>query len=360
MSRRYDSDSDEYGTPIAVINTTRSRHGSATGGRRHHNNDRIYVAGDLLSVPSEAGGRHRSSSTGATPNPQVVNVVVGERSPERGHSYGRRQEWRSGSVSSEERARYRDPHWRSSKRRSQLDEDMILKLDKLKFLEEQEDAREHEKFLKEELEREKMREMYEKEQKAKKEKELQKEYVEKWKREEAEKKEKAKREKEDEDRKFEERFKIQFMQAGYTEAQAEAVLQKKKRENEKKHQNSMAIDLSRPTWIKIKRKWLLPETLDHYYLPWEWDVSEDLTWIGRKNLLTSLQKDSEYIVIKQYVDQDLQDRLFAHTRMLRERKMITGPIEKDTVTTLKVRDKTKDQMFLVRKKSKSPGRKIYI
>ena len=97
-------------------------------------------------------------------------------------------------------------------------------------------------------------------------------YVEKWKRDEAEKKEKAKREKEEEDRKFEERFKIQFMQAGYTEAQAEAELRKKKAEVEKKAQNVMAINLSRPTWIKVKRKWLLPETLDHYYLPWEWDV----------------------------------------------------------------------------------------
>jgi hypothetical protein len=77
-------------------------------------------------------------------------------------------------------------------------------------------------------------------------------------------------------------------------------------------------------------------------------------------LLTSEQKDSEYIVIKQYVDQDLQDRLFEHTRLLRERKMIAGPVEKDVVTTLKVRDKSKDQMFLVRKKSKSPGRKIYV
>jgi hypothetical protein len=65
-------------------------------------------------------------------------------------------------------------------------------------------------------------------------------------------------------------------------------------------------------------------------------------------------------VIKQYVNQDLQDRLFDHTRMLKERKMITGPIEKDTVTMLKVRDKRKDNMFLVRKKSKSPGRNIYI
>ena len=270
MPRTYDSSDDEYGTPIAVINTSRSRHGSTTGRRQER--DRIYVANDLLSVPSEAGGRHRSSSTGATPQPQFVNVMV---SPdrERGHSYDRRRGRGSGSVSSEEEIRYRDHHRRSSKRRSGLDEDMILKLDKLKFLEEQEADREHEKFLKKELEREKARELYEKQQKATKEKELQKEYVEKWKREEAEKKEKAKREKEEEDKKFEERFKIQFMQAGYTEAQAEAVLQKKKRENEKKHANSMAIDLSRPTWIKVKRKWLLPETLDHYYLPWEWDVS---------------------------------------------------------------------------------------
>ena len=241
---------------------------------------------------------------------------------------------------------------------------MILKLDKLKFLEEQEEAREHEKFLKEELEREKMRELYEKEQKARKDKELQKEYVEKWKREEAEKKEKAKREKAEEDRKFEERFKIQFMQAGYTESQAEAVLQKKKRENERKHQNTMAIDLSRPTWIKVKRKYLLPETLDHYYLPWEWDVSFEISHVGSA-LVDGFaddftQKDSEYIVIKQYVDQDLQDRLFEHTRILRERKMIAGPVEKDTVTTLKVRDKSKDKMFLVRKKSKSPGRTIYM
>jgi hypothetical protein len=177
-------------------------------------------------------------------------------------------------VSSEEGVRYRkDHHRRSSKRKSDLNEDLILKLDKLKFLEHQEAEREHEEILKREIEREKMKEMYEREQKAKKEKELQKEYVAKWKREEAEKKEKEKRQKEEEDAKFEERFKIQFMQAGYTEAQAEVVLQKKKRESEKKHQNSMAIDLSRPTWIKVKRKWLLPETLDHYYLPWEWDVS---------------------------------------------------------------------------------------
>ena len=32
-----------------------------------------------------------------------------------------------------------------------------------------------------------------------------------------------------------------------------------------------AIDLSRPTFIKVHRKYLSPDTLDKYYLPWEWD-----------------------------------------------------------------------------------------
>ena len=76
------------------------------------------------------------------------------------------------------------------------------------------------------------------------------------------------------------------------------------------------------------------------------------------HLLTCIQTDSEYILIKQYVDSDLRDKLFEHTRMLKERKMIMGPVEKDVVTTLKVRDRSKDQMFLVRKKSRSPGRRI--
>lgn len=35
----------------------------------------------------------------------------------------------------------------------------------------------------------------------------------------------------------------------------------------------------------------------------------------------SAQEDSEYIVIKQYIDIDLQDRIFEHTRMLKERKI---------------------------------------
>ena len=33
-------------------------------------------------------------------------------------------------------------------------------------------------------------------------------------------------------------------------------------------------NLSEPTWIRVKRKWLLPETLGYYELPWEWDEVE--------------------------------------------------------------------------------------
>jgi hypothetical protein len=219
----YDSSDDDYPPGITVINTPRSRQGPAS---RRRQDDRIYIAGDLLSAPSEAGRLYPSSSTGGRPQPQLINVVVQPLRPERNHSRDRRRERRSSSAK------------------------------------QQEADREYERKLKKEIEIQKAKELYEAEQKAKKDKELQKEYVERWKREEAEKREKEKREKEkrekekrekekrekeEEDAKFEKRFKIQFMQAGYTEEQVEAILKKKKNENEKKQQNTQAIDLNRPT-----------------------------------------------------------------------------------------------------------------
>jgi hypothetical protein len=46
------------GTPLSETNF---RHGSTTD--RRHDDERIYVAGDLLSVPSEAGGGEGGVST---------------------------------------------------------------------------------------------------------------------------------------------------------------------------------------------------------------------------------------------------------------------------------------------------------
>ena len=53
----------------------------------------------------------------------------------------------------------------------------------------------------------------------------------------------------------------------------------------------------RPTYIKCKAKFLLPETLDFYKLPWDRDP-----------------RDPSYVIVKQYIDPGLQDILFKHTR----------------------------------------------
>ncbi|EED21475.1 hypothetical protein TSTA_087080 [Talaromyces stipitatus ATCC 10500] len=66
-----------------------------------------------------------------------------------------------------------------------------------------------------------------------------------------------------------------------------------------------------PTYIKVRskhanqvnQKYLLPKTLKEFNLPWTWDDS-----------------DRDYLIIKQYISQDLQDALFEHSRRLMERK----------------------------------------
>jgi hypothetical protein len=62
----------------------------------------------------------------------------------------------------------------------------------------------------------------------------------------------------------------------------------------------------RPTYIKVNKKYLLPETLDAYNLPWEWDY-----------------KDSDFLIIKENIQHDLQEELFQHTRDLKAQKSLT-------------------------------------
>lgn len=54
---------------------------------------------------------------------------------------------------------------------------------------------------------------------------------------------------------------------------------------------------SRPTWVKSHIRYLVPETLDYYGLPWGYDP-----------------KDEDYILIKENVPRDLQEELFLHTK----------------------------------------------
>lgn len=57
--------------------------------------------------------------------------------------------------------------------------------------------------------------------------------------------------------------------------------------------------LDRPTYIRTRSKYLLPETLEFFNLPWEYDPA-----------------DPEFIIIKRYIDKPFQDELFRHTRDL--------------------------------------------
>ena len=103
----------------------------------------------------------------------------------------------------------------------------------------------------------------------------------------------------------------------------------------------LAVDMARPTCIRVKIEHLYPETLDHFNLPWVHDLTDDC-----------------YLFIRDYVSHELQRELFCHTRRLKtrhEKLLITDGYVKDTVTTLKpkdvYKDKSSDGMFVVRRKS---------
>ena len=68
------------------------------------------------------------------------------------------------------------------------------------------------------------------------------------------------------------------------------------------HRGPGVIDLNRPTFIKVDRKYVEPDVLDNANLPWEWD-----------------QNDSRFMVIKKWLPEPETDRLFKETRKLREK-----------------------------------------
>ena len=355
---RYVDESDdsdaEYPPAITIpISMNPSHH-------RHYSGDRrAYRESDLLSVPG--GARQRASSLGQAPQPSVVIDMGGRnssgsrsRSRERRRPHSRRR-----SKDSEEeivvlREHHRDRSYSGGTNQSgdRLDYSTRRKLDKLEAMEREEEEEQLRRELKRKLKLEAL-EAEEKERLRKvEEKEKRKRYVEDWKREELEKKEKEKMKKEEEDKAFEERVKRQFLAAGYSEAHIESILREKRKKVE---DNTLAMDLSRPTWIKVNRKHLVPETLEAYNLPWDfYEVLEpSSTRFPSTNRRFPKQKDTDYLIIKKYVSQSLQDELFEHTRTLKARKMITGPeIKRDVVTTLKVGG-SKDKMYLVRNKSQT-------
>ncbi|KAL2865494.1 uncharacterized protein BJX67DRAFT_175451 [Aspergillus lucknowensis] len=151
------------------------------------------------------------------------------------------------------------------------------------------------------------------------------------------------------DKEFRERLRLEF---GYTEEEIEDIINKKhkkegkegkkkeeKKEEKKKEKEEEEKEERKATWIKVHRKHLIPETLIAYQLPWAFD-----------------ELDGNYIIIKKWISEELQEELFNHTRRIREGKLVAQT--SSTLTELKVNDRKKDKMYLVRKKS--PSRRSWI
>lgn len=241
-------------------------------------------AGLLAPEPAYGHGLHRSlSATGQRPPPQVIinNAQYDEHLPvragrprsfrepewdddwdERAHSPGWRDRSRSHSRShSRSRSRVR-AHTHGSRDPSPyyLQYEQEAKLKELDEFKKKQEEEERTRRIEEQLLLKKAKEAAEEAERKKHEDLIRQQAIHDYALKQQAKAEKEKKEKEEADRLFRERVKKEF---GYSEEHIEAILTKAKKPKAKA--------LSRPTYIKVHKKHLSPETLDAYKLPWEWD-----------------------------------------------------------------------------------------
>lgn len=220
--------------------------GGSGGGIRRGSNDRTSIVinnsqWDLDQSPDRRPRRRSSHST-------YDSSDSSDRS--RTHSRDRR------------RHRRHSKHYHRGRRSPSPDPKLESRLEKLKELERKEEEEEARRRFEEERILEEARET----KKKKKEEELKKQAIEEWKQKELEKELKEKEEKEEADQLYQQRVREEFAAKGYSEESITEFLKK-----EEKHKRKEIMDLSRPTYIKVHRKYLSPYTLDAYELPWEWD-----------------------------------------------------------------------------------------
>ncbi|CDM36760.1 hypothetical protein DTO013E5_2880 [Penicillium roqueforti] len=247
----------------------------------------------------------------------------------------------------------REEKWKELARLTEEQEarDKLVREEKWKRLaREKEEEEEREKLI-QQIRDEDMRKAREAEEKRKKELAVKAAAVEEWKLEQERRKQREAEEAMQKAREFREHLRS----IGYSEEEIDGIINKKKHDEKKKEEKKEKEEDRREerreerrderkeekiTWIKVHRKHLMPETLIAYGLPWDWD-----------------EHDNNYIIIKKWIDDDFQEQLFAHTRRLRETKMLTETSH--SMTELKVNDRRKDKMFLVRKKSPSGRVRVF-
>lgn len=216
-------------TQIFITNQNRDDHSPVRSSRRRSQHDRRFEDDDDDSPPRH--GRNRS------------------RARARSRSHSRRRESRTPSPSKSEIEK-RVKHEERMKR--------LVELEK----------REEEQERRHKYEQERLLEEAQRAEQKKREDELKKRAIEDHEIELAKEAVKAKEKKEREEKEFQERVKTTFAAAGYSEESIEQILQK---DGKGKEVQKKIVDLRRPTYIKVNRKYLSPDTLDAYSLPWEWD-----------------------------------------------------------------------------------------
>ena len=262
------------GFPV-VLNTRPARYRGRLGSDYPPQRQTVYYKdgnGFLVPAgPAIGGGLHRSHSAASARRPaQIVinNSQYDDRSVSRS-PHGRRHDHDADSEDDYHERAY-SPHRRRRPSKSHgsrspspfYDYELEKKMKKLEELEE----KEKEEIAREKYEEERILKEAKKAKKKKEEEEFKKKAVEEYhvhQLEEEAKKEKAKKEA---DAEFRERVKKTFGQAGYDEESIEKIL--KKGEKGKEHKIK---DLTRPTYMKVHKKHVSPETLDEYGLPWELD-----------------------------------------------------------------------------------------
>lgn len=246
-----------------------------------------FQDGNGLLVPAGAtvgGDLHCSHSAAAAAARRPAQIVINNaqyedrsasRSPH-GHSHHRRSSHGHDHRYEDSDDDYYGQAYSHHRRRRHssrspspyYDYEMEKKMKKLEELEE----KEKEDIAREKYEEERILKEAKKAKKKKEEEEFKEKAIEEYHIKQLEENAKKEQAKKEADKEFRERVKKTFGQAGYNEESIEKILKKGEKGKEHGHGKEIKIkDLTRPTYIKVHRKHVSPETLDEYSLPWEWD-----------------------------------------------------------------------------------------
>ena len=279
-SRRRDSSSDssDFGAPVVQIRTEQPR------SRRDISPGIVNTQQFILGVPDQR--RERASSMGASGR---VNIISLDRDASPSYS-GRHHR----GSSSRERDLQRQIDRLELEQRLVGDKDRILRDERDRIAREKDQReqwiREAETRKREDEDKRKrliVEAQVEEAARKIRDREARDKAVEEWKLEQFRKEEDKKRKEKEKDEQFKSEFRKRMAARGYSDASIESFLKKTKDGESSRHdgsgndghrRQSSGTDLAlvnlngdRPTWIKVARKHLHPDTLEHFNLPWKYD-----------------------------------------------------------------------------------------